>query len=335
MSNKRKDAPDNEDLDDEERVQTLKAKRSKGKERVSFSDRNQTQVFNVDEELQEGEDQLIEGDRITKVLGEEDQEDWSDEEAPAIEPFNLRSENEEGYFDRNGNYVENKMDREVQDAWLDEYDEKWAKKFNAKQAQKPQVSSPEDDKAVPQDRAALLKVVLEMLNPKESVTAALKRFSGGGGAAGKKGGKGAKSAKGDTGKEGRDMDKFNKLTETADLLLSGGYSDIYSDKREDVEDTLNDEITNAASSSSTTSSGPQVMWEYKGADGTMFGPYTSANMRDWMAQGYFKGESAVQTRKVKDSKQEEEDMFADAPEPAGADSDGFVSSDTIDFSLYP
>jgi hypothetical protein len=59
---------------------------------------------------------------------QEEQEDWSDEEAPSIEPFNLRSENEEGYFDRNGNYVENKMDREVQDAWLDEYDEKWAKK---------------------------------------------------------------------------------------------------------------------------------------------------------------------------------------------------------------
>jgi hypothetical protein len=76
-----------------------------------------------------------------------------------------------------------------------------------------------------QDRATLLKIVLEMLNPKESVTAALKRYSGGGGGtAGKKGGKNAKV---ETNKAGRDMDKFNKLTETADLLLAGGYSDIY------------------------------------------------------------------------------------------------------------
>jgi hypothetical protein len=63
-----------------------------------------------------------------------------------------------------------------------------------------------------------------MLNKKESVTAALKRYSGGGAAAGKKGGK---NAKGEAGKDGRDMDKFNKLTETADALLYGGYSDIY------------------------------------------------------------------------------------------------------------
>ncbi len=45
-----------------------------------------------------------------------------------IEPFNLRTENKEGYFDLDGNYVEKKMQKGVKDAWLDEYDEKWAKK---------------------------------------------------------------------------------------------------------------------------------------------------------------------------------------------------------------
>jgi hypothetical protein len=64
------------------------------------------------------------------VRGEEDLEQWSDDEEVEVEPFNLKSENEEGYFDRNGNYVENKLDRGVEDAWLDEYDEKWAKKVN-------------------------------------------------------------------------------------------------------------------------------------------------------------------------------------------------------------
>ena len=43
----------------------------------------------------------------------------------------MKTENEEGYFDRNGNYVENKPDRDdVQDGWLDEYDDKWAKKVS-------------------------------------------------------------------------------------------------------------------------------------------------------------------------------------------------------------
>jgi hypothetical protein len=42
MSNKRKEAPEGDDIEDTEKVQALKAKRSKGKERVSFADKNQT-----------------------------------------------------------------------------------------------------------------------------------------------------------------------------------------------------------------------------------------------------------------------------------------------------
>lgn len=42
MSNKRKEAPEDDAVEDEEKVQQLKAKRSKGKERVSFADRDQT-----------------------------------------------------------------------------------------------------------------------------------------------------------------------------------------------------------------------------------------------------------------------------------------------------
>jgi len=219
------------------------------------------------------------------------------------------------------------MDRDGEDAWLDEYDEKWAKKFNTKQSKLKLSNKGDDKEPAPQDRIVLLKEILEMLQPKESVTAALKRYSGGGTVGAKKGGKNTKGEKGEAGKGGRDMEKFNKLTETADALLSGGYSDIYTDKREDVEDSLSEEIANKATGSSSSS---QVMWEYKAADGSLFGPYTSANMRDWRAQGYFTGESAVPIRKVKENK--EDDMFADA---SNGDGDEFVSSDTIDFSLYP
>ena len=36
----------------------------------------------------------------------------------AFEPFHLKKEREEGYFDADGNYIQFKLD-EVKDAWLD------------------------------------------------------------------------------------------------------------------------------------------------------------------------------------------------------------------------
>lgn len=36
----------------------------------------------------------------------------------AFEPFHLKKEREEGYFDADGNYIQYKLD-EVKDAWLD------------------------------------------------------------------------------------------------------------------------------------------------------------------------------------------------------------------------
>ena len=36
-----------------------------------------------------------------------------------FEPFNLKKEREEGYFDDAGNYVEKGQEEDVQDAWLD------------------------------------------------------------------------------------------------------------------------------------------------------------------------------------------------------------------------
>lgn len=36
----------------------------------------------------------------------------------AFEPFHLKKEREEGYFDPDGNYIQYKLD-EVKDAWLD------------------------------------------------------------------------------------------------------------------------------------------------------------------------------------------------------------------------
>jgi len=53
--------------------------------------------------------------------GEEEQTLGADysEGGVTFEPFNLKKEREEGYFDDAGNYIENGQEEEVEDAWLD------------------------------------------------------------------------------------------------------------------------------------------------------------------------------------------------------------------------
>ena len=41
-----------------------------------------------------------------------------------------------------------------------------------------------------------------------------------------------------------------------------------------------------------------TMWEYRGADGDVHGPFTSKQISDWKTQGFFTGASAVLMRKV-------------------------------------
>lgn len=78
----------------------------------------------------------------------------------------------------------------------------------------------------------------------------------------------------------RNRPAMDRITEIADELISNGLSGIYG-------------MTYEAISAST------VMWEYKGLDGNIYGPYTSQQLADWKNQGYFTGDSAVQVRKVK------------------------------------
>ena len=42
----------------------------------------------------------------------------ADEKEDAFEPFNLKAEREEGYFDEDGNYVEYKVGEDEKDEWL-------------------------------------------------------------------------------------------------------------------------------------------------------------------------------------------------------------------------
>jgi hypothetical protein len=94
---------------------------------------------------------------------------------------------------------------EEKDPWLDEYDERMellAAK-GEKLGSKPKKSFAQLEKEAPQvyDEVALKKSIVELLKPKESVTAALKRLA----------------ASKET------MNDFNKLTDASQALIENGY----------------------------------------------------------------------------------------------------------------
>jgi len=142
------------------------------------------------------------------------------------------------------------------------------------------------------------------------------------------------------------------LEDTQTKKKSKGYFD--TNTEETKTETQVADNTNKPSIEST------VMWEYKGnEDGTIHGPYTSQQMKDWTSCGYFVGESAVDIRRVgsssdtgkSDNKQEskEEDTKADVDdlmadlmdddeeetkEESENTSASWMRSDRVDFSLY-
>lgn len=118
-------------------VESQQPSKKQKKHAVRFNEESEVREFDNDQDgvVKDSESgdlvgARIVGEKITSIEGEEDEDTWSDDDKQdiAIEPFNLKQEQEEGYFDVTGHYVENKFSKGVSDAWLDEYDEKWAKK---------------------------------------------------------------------------------------------------------------------------------------------------------------------------------------------------------------
>lgn len=119
-----------------------------------------------------------------------------------------------------------------------------------------------------------------------------------------------------------DKVQFERVTEAADFLMRSGEVDVYSQIQEDF---LPEEELLVQRRAASAADGerrvtfeetkeqeppkPEVMWEYKGADGQVHGPFPTSSFVAWQAQGYFKGEGAVDMRRV-----EEPAAAADAKE---------------------
>ena len=266
-----------------------------------------------------------------------------------ITPFNLREEMEEGHFDSAGNYFV-KKEKEIRDEWLDgvdwqKIDERAVKIEKAKEEQQFEDAPDEIDKI------AVIKLILEILKPGETVLKGLKRLGG------KTPTQSSASRKWKVKRqkvETKDVDETGssentsgnkelllKLTGLADDLLQAGMFSIYQDSYEKLTyrvkniekekaEALEDDALEAAfqGRSEETGSGnveaPKetsvtedgTSWYYKwknDVDAETFGPFDSSQMLDWANQGYFG--DGVWVRK-------------------STQSGNFYNSKRIDFELY-
>jgi len=167
-----------------------------------------------------------------------------------------------------------------------------------------------EDSVKPIDQTGLREVLLQHLQPGETVPAALRRLG-----KDKKPGKSKKKPSASDTK-----DPFDIVTETADQLLSAGYYDVYTDKREQMESSMNRGTKSSVAAKPAKpqeAEQPKVMWEYK--TDKVYGPYSNSDMLAWKEQGYFAEDLLV--RKINT-----EDIYSDDGE--------FVSCATVDFSKY-
>lgn len=223
--------------------------------------------------------------------------------APKLDAFNMRTENEEGRFDEEGNYVRKATDPDaVHDSWLEGVSKKEMKRAKAAHDKR------EDDrrrKAIENDTkptGEVLKTLIELLRPGETVLEALARCNK---ATVQKpawkqkkklreGHKEEKDAKSEPSEERR-RQQIEAMTEAADLLLSRGQPEIYDVERELLtrqyrketgEDWVDDrELRSAGESDATTD------WEYRWSDsrdeGNVHGPFDGQTMQQWNNAGYF------------------------------------------------
>lgn len=339
-----------------EKVETKEFKRSKG-EFKEFKRNNRAQASasaaqqNVggDEDMEEEEEEETstrlngysldsddEDEEATEVqtsryeLTDADKHETLDEEfddgGTAITGFNLDEEMEEGHFDESGNYFESKDNNHEGDRWLENVAPTYV--APTKGGFKPNFT--EDVETVSKDdRPAILKKMLTLVKPGESVQRALRRLGGATGGARKW--QAQKKAKKPAKEEaGLDLNAFAELTSCADQLASAGEYDVYqylsekighelkkveAEERLKLEAKANEEAK-ASGKANEALDDEKVYFEYKWKeDGELFGPYSAEQMCEWQDQGFFK--DGVMCRELHKTKKTT-----------------FYDSKRVDFDLY-
>ncbi|KAK1986701.1 Lin1 family protein [Colletotrichum cereale] len=228
--------------------------------------------------------------------------------APKVEAFNMREEQEEGAFDQDGNYIRKAVDpNAVHDKWLDGLSKKDLKKaaeaHERREAEARRLRMENDDILT----TDLLKALIVRLDKGETPLEALARL-GKGQPKPKKIPKWKLKKQNKGAEEAMDVDKEKELTpdqqkrkeaieaitDAADKLLSRDHAEIYDQEREALvrewqRETGEQWVEPAKEGVSEDLS--TKMWEFRWTDGRdnadKQGPYDGPTMKAWQDAGYF------------------------------------------------
>eukprot|EP01133_Synstelium_polycarpum_P001137 gene1137-1299_t len=275
-------------------------------------------IQRVDGEDEDYDERHLAGHTTTMRRQEDDD---SDEEVEIV-PFNLSSEKREGTFRNDGSY-ERGADEKEDDPWLREYDEKWSAKLAKADRERNVIVKKDDDDGDDEEedmwqkedeerkrrgftkedrvvRRRHLETIVSCLQENETVITALRRLGSGGKntpALKKKASSRAQQQKIDamkieeaskpplTPEQEQQAKQFSELTEASHALLSSGYMNVYSDKKEVIQAMIIRE--NPGSVAPPKKTEEEVQYEYKLEDGNIYGPFGSTTMKEWRERGCF------------------------------------------------
>ena len=232
--------------------------------------------------------------------------------APKVDAFNMKAEQEEGRFDEAGNFVRKARDRDaVHDGWLEgvsKKDVKKAKEAHEKREEERRKKIAEDDEVLVED---VLRTLILGLERGESVLEALARL-GRGQAKVKKVPKWKLKKQRNGGGDAMEVDEkateedpeqrrireaVERITGAADQLLSRGQTDVYDLEREMLIRQYSKEagepwVEPAAEELDAVERPVQKkMWEYRWTDGrdggVKQGAFDGETMVAWREGGYF------------------------------------------------
>jgi CD2 antigen cytoplasmic tail-binding protein 2 len=255
-------------------------------------------------------------------------------EGVTIEPFSMRNEETDGtgYFDGD-TYVWRKNDpNDEPDAWLDSLEDsttgnsggKLASQNSTAAREAPAVSKikrkNEKESSENLTKEELYMKILPLISDKETITQAVRRY----GQVAKQNKNGKKNSEISSSGEACKLAKtyLDELTGLASALLLKGEVNIYDTRRQNILKFIPLHHQQKPLPPTKGKQDPVDGWEYLGnQDGKIHGPYTTKQMFDWMASGYFLGPSKVKIRSIKKKPlSTQDDLLADLMDDDGDNS---------------
>nr|CCA20426.1 conserved hypothetical protein [Albugo laibachii Nc14] len=259
--------------------------------------------INSQVEQKEGEDIITQPDAATMNLKQENT-------SIGFTSFDMKDEKDDGKFDKNGHFVWNKEENNIQeDAWMEGYTEEQMESARKAHLRRDIREESEESEGLLSVQKAK-ELLGQLLEPGENVLNALRRL--GINRPKRSSGRKRQRLKDDMKKEPlpqtqEEKRRFDLITEAAALLMAHGHVDTYSQLQEEfiqttvLIETLTKERSQVQASIATIEEPSlETMWEYKGlGNGVIHGPYATSTILQWKQQGYFTGEKSVDMRIVR------------------------------------